>query len=137
MKNLDKKPRIVFHQELTDLKKEVSNMCDVVLDAVHLSVMALVTQNPLMAKETLRYDHEIDFLELGIDGDKLSTVVEKSDCVVVLTGHSKFQRLNLSKIRFLAKKSPAIVDIGLIIDPVKAEKSGFVYRGLGRGVWTK
>ena len=67
MKNLEKKPRIIFHQELNDLKKEVSNMCDVVLDAVHLSVMALVTQNPLMAKETLRYDHEIDGLELGIE----------------------------------------------------------------------
>jgi len=67
VKNLDKKPRIVFHHELNDLKKEVSNMCDVVLDAVHLSVMALVTQNPLMAKETLRYDHEIDGLELGIE----------------------------------------------------------------------
>ncbi len=61
------KTRIIFHQELNNLKKEISDMCDLVLDAVHLSVMSLVSQNPLMAKETMRHDHEIDWLELGIE----------------------------------------------------------------------
>jgi hypothetical protein len=29
------------------------------------------------------------------------------------------------------------VDMGQVINPAKAEKAGFVYRGFGRGVWTK
>jgi len=78
-----------------------------------------------------------ELAEFNLESDKLSKVVEKTDCVIILTGHSKFERLNLKKIKFLAKKSPAIVDVGHVIDPLKAEKNGFVYRGLGRGVWTK
>jgi nucleotide sugar dehydrogenase len=78
-----------------------------------------------------------EFTELGFEGKRLSKAVEKTDCVVILTGHSKFERLNLKKVRLLAKKSPAIVDMGLVIDPLKAEKHGFIYRGLGRGIWTK
>jgi len=35
------------------------------------------------------------------------------------------------------KKPAAIVDLAQIVHPSKAEKEGFVYRGLGRGVWTK
>ncbi|MDH5448476.1 MAG: nucleotide sugar dehydrogenase [Candidatus Bathyarchaeota archaeon] len=78
-----------------------------------------------------------ELTELGFKGEKLSKAVEGTDCIIVLAGHSKFERLNLKKIKFLAKKSPAIVDLGHVIDPVKAEEYGFVYRGLGRGVWTK
>jgi nucleotide sugar dehydrogenase len=78
-----------------------------------------------------------ELTELGFEAEKLSKVVEKTDCLIILTGHDKFARLNLKKVRLLAKKSPAIVDISHVIDPSKAEKQGFVYRGLGRGVWTK
>jgi nucleotide sugar dehydrogenase len=78
-----------------------------------------------------------ELAELGFETQKLSKVVEKTDCVLILTGHSKFERLNLKKVKLLAKKSPAIVDISHVIDPFKAERHGFVYRGLGRGVWTK
>jgi hypothetical protein len=31
----------------------------------------------------------------------------------------------------------AIVDLEESLDPDKVEKAGFIYRGLGRGVWTK
>jgi hypothetical protein len=34
-------------------------------------------------------------------------------------------------------KAASIIDMGQVIEPEKAEKEGFVYRGLGRGVWTK
>jgi nucleotide sugar dehydrogenase len=76
-----------------------------------------------------------ELAELGFEADTLSKVVEKTDCIIVLTGHTKFARLNLKRMRLLAKKTPAIVDISQIIDPARAEKYGFVYRGLGRGVW--
>ncbi len=78
-----------------------------------------------------------ELTELGFEAEKLSKVVEKTDCLLIITGHSKFGRLNFKKVGLLAKKSPAIVDLSHVVDPVRAEKSGFVYRGLGRGVWTK
>jgi len=45
--------------------------------------------------------------------------------------------MNLGRISAFDKKPAAIVDMGNVVDPAKAEKEGFVYRGLGRGVWTK
>ena len=71
-----------------------------------------------------------ELTEFGFEAEKLSKVVEKTDCLVILAAHSKFGRLNLRKVKLLAKKSPAIVDISHVINPVKAEKNGFVYRGL-------
>jgi hypothetical protein len=35
------------------------------------------------------------------------------------------------------RKPAAIVDLEGIMDPGKVEREGFIYRGLGRGVWTK
>jgi hypothetical protein len=35
------------------------------------------------------------------------------------------------------KMPAAIVDFEGIIEVDKVEKEGFIYRGLGRGVWTK
>ncbi len=92
-------------------------------------VRSVQVYDPFFSKEEL--------IEFGFEAEKMSKVVEKTDCVIILIGHSKFERLNLKKIKLLAKKAPAIVDLGYVIDPLKAEKYGFVYRGLGRGVWTK
>jgi len=67
----------------------------------------------------------------------LAKTVEGADCVIIVVGHDRFRRLNLRRIKIFVKKPAAIVDMGHVIDPVKAEKEGFVYRGLGRGVWTR
>jgi nucleotide sugar dehydrogenase len=63
--------------------------------------------------------------------------LEGADCIAILTGHDQFKRLNLNKMKLIMKMPCAIVDFEGIIDPAKAEKEGFIYRGLGRGVWTK
>jgi len=67
----------------------------------------------------------------------LTKTVEGADCIIVAVGHDRFRRLNLRRINFFVKKPAAIVDMGHVINPAKAEKEGFVYRGIGRGVWTK
>jgi hypothetical protein len=59
------------------------------------------------------------------------------DCLLVAVGHDRFKRLNLRRTKLLMRNPPSIVDMSHIIDPVEVEKRGFVYRGLGRGVWTK
>jgi nucleotide sugar dehydrogenase len=67
----------------------------------------------------------------------MSKTVEGADCLVVSVPHNRFTRLNLKRIQILMRKPAALVDMGQVIDPGKAERIGFVYRGLGRGVWTK
>lgn len=100
-----------------------------IINLLKRKVRTVQVYDPFFSKKELT--------QMGFEAEKLSKVVEGTDCVVILAGHSKFERLSLNKIKFLAKKSPAIVDISHVIDPLKAENSGFVYRGLGRGVWTK
>jgi UDP-N-acetyl-D-mannosaminuronic acid dehydrogenase len=72
--------------------------------------------------------------ELGYPAERtLAKAVEAVDCIVIAVGHARFRRLGLRRINVLTKKPAALVDLALIISPSKAEKEGFVYRGLGRG----
>jgi len=63
--------------------------------------------------------------------------MEGMDCLVIMVGHDVFKHINLRKFKFLARKPSAIVDMGHVINAEKAEKEGIIYRGFGRGVWTK
>jgi len=67
----------------------------------------------------------------------LTKSVEGADCIIIAVGHDQFRRLNLGRIKVSVKKPAAIVDMGSVIDPDEVEKQGFVYRGVGRGVWTR
>ena len=79
-----------------------------------------------------------ELLSMGYDAESsLSKTVEGTDCIVVAVAHDRFRKMNLTRMQMLMKQPAAIVDMGQVIDPVKAERAGFVYRGLGRGVWTK
>ena len=76
--------------------------------------------------------------DLGYPAERsLAKAVEGTDCIVIVIGHNRFKRLNWRKLKLLMTKSAAIVDMGNVIEPEKAEKAGFIYRGVGRGVWTK
>jgi nucleotide sugar dehydrogenase len=67
----------------------------------------------------------------------LTEALEAADCIVILTGHDQFKRLGLNRLKVMMKTPSAIVDLERIVEPAKTEKEGFIYRGLGRGVWTK
>jgi len=67
----------------------------------------------------------------------LLKAMEGQDCLLIVVGHNSFKRINLRRFKFLAKKPAAIVDMGHVINPAKAEKEGLIYRGFGRGVWTR
>jgi len=76
--------------------------------------------------------------DLGYPAERtLAKTIEGADCLVIVVGHNRFKQLNLRKLKLLMTKSATIVDVGHVIDPEKAEKAGFIYRGVGRGVWTK
>jgi nucleotide sugar dehydrogenase len=67
----------------------------------------------------------------------LTETLERADCILILTGHEQFKRLSLKKLRVMMKMPAAIVDFEGVMEPGKVEKEGFIYRGLGRGVWKK
>ena len=67
----------------------------------------------------------------------LTQAMEGVDCIVIFTGHDRFKRLHLKKLKIMAKMPAAIVDLEGVVDPEKVEMEGLIYRGLGRGVWTK
>ncbi len=79
-----------------------------------------------------------ELVSMGYDAEtSLSKTVEGADCLVIAVAHDRFSRLNLKRLQMLMRQPAAIVDMGQVVDPAKAEKAGFVYRGFGRGVWTQ
>ena len=75
-----------------------------------------------------------ELVNMGYDAESsLSKSVEGIDCLVIAVAHDRFSRLNLHRLQILMRQPAAIVDMGQVIDPAKAEKAGFVYRGFGRG----
>jgi nucleotide sugar dehydrogenase len=76
-----------------------------------------------------------ELLKMGYPAKRtLTKTVEGVDCIIIAVGHDRFKRLNLERIKVLVKNPTAIVDMGHVIEPDKAEKKGFVYRGVGRGI---
>lgn len=65
-------------------------------------------------------------------GRSLNRVVEGSDCIVIVTKHKPYFRLKLSKLKSLMR-TPIIVDGRNVIDRAKAERAGFIYKGIGKG----
>lgn len=81
---------------------------------------------------------ESESSETGIHWKKnLTDAIEGADCLLIFTGHEQFKRLSLQKTKALMKVPAAIVDLEGVFDAGKVEKEGLIYRGLGRGVWTK
>jgi nucleotide sugar dehydrogenase len=67
----------------------------------------------------------------------LSEALEGADCILILTGHDQFKRINLKKMKMLMKMPAAVIDFEGAVEAEKVEKEGFIFRGFGRGVWTK
>ncbi|HVP27442.1 MAG TPA: UDP binding domain-containing protein [Candidatus Bathyarchaeia archaeon] len=67
----------------------------------------------------------------------LNEALENVDCIIILTAHDQYKRLNLKKLKIVMKIPAAIIDLEGVLEPDKIEKEGFTYRGFGRGVWTK
>jgi UDP-N-acetyl-D-mannosaminuronic acid dehydrogenase len=79
-----------------------------------------------------------DLIQLGYPAEKtLGKTLERADCLLIAVGHEKFRNLRLSRIKAMMRKPPVIVDLAHIVDPAEAEREGFIYRGLGRGVWSR
>jgi UDP-N-acetyl-D-mannosaminuronate dehydrogenase len=87
-----------------------------------------------------RYHPQADTRKYSLEKEKerslkrtLNEAVEGTDCLIILGDQEQIRRLNLKKLKAIMNKSSAIIDLVDFVDSVKAEKEGFIYRGLGRG----
>ena len=63
--------------------------------------------------------------------------VDGVDCILVTVGHDEFKRLKLDSLIRFVRRPAALIDAGHVFSPTAAENAGFIYRGIGRGIWTK
>jgi UDP-N-acetyl-D-mannosaminuronic acid dehydrogenase len=87
------------------------------------------------------YDPKFIFAEIKTMGYEseatIETVLKDTECIILTVGHDEFKQLEPMKLASLAAKGCVIVDAAGILRPKEIEKTGMIYRGVGRGVWTK
>lgn len=87
------------------------------------------------------YDPIFDAREIEAMGYKtqpsLKMALSGAHCAVITAAHDDFKQLSLKSLAAAMASPAAIVDGVGITDPKEAEKNGLIYRGIGRGVWTK
>jgi nucleotide sugar dehydrogenase len=67
----------------------------------------------------------------------LKMALEGADCTVITVAHDEFKQLTSSDFTFHMRMPAAVVDGACTVDASSIEKAGLIYRGIGRGVWTK
>jgi len=67
----------------------------------------------------------------------LRKAIEKADCVILTIAHEDFKKMDTIELAAHMSKKGLIVDCTGQLDPVSVEKSGLIYRGVGRGLWTR
>jgi nucleotide sugar dehydrogenase len=67
----------------------------------------------------------------------LRKAIEKADCIILTVAHDEFKSLDTIELAAHMSKQGLIVDCANVLDPTSVEKTGLVYRGTGRGLWTR
>lgn len=67
----------------------------------------------------------------------LRRAIEKADCIILTTAHDDFKNMDTIELAAHMSKQGLILDCTGILDPASVEKSGLVYRGIGRGLWAR
>jgi UDP-N-acetyl-D-mannosaminuronate dehydrogenase len=63
--------------------------------------------------------------------------LEKADCAILAVGHDDFRQIKPVDLAANMSKNSVVVDCTGILEPEEIEKVGLVYRGIGRGLWSK
>lgn len=67
----------------------------------------------------------------------LRKAIEKADCAILTVAHDELKNLDTIELSAHMSKQALIIDCTSTIDPTSVEKSGLIYRGTGRGLWTR
>ncbi|MCK5037743.1 MAG: nucleotide sugar dehydrogenase [Thermoplasmata archaeon] len=81
-------------------------------------------------------DNDIE-TAFGITGHSMDETLKDADCVILHTLHDEFKDLKLSEIKGMMKPQSLLVDTRHLFSPNEAMDQGFVYRGIGRGGFTR
>jgi nucleotide sugar dehydrogenase len=79
---------------------------------------------------------EMESLDL-VSEPTLRKAVEKADCVILAVAHDDFKKMDTIELAAHMSKKGLVIDCTGLLDPASVEKSGLVYRGVGRGLWTR
>ncbi len=69
----------------------------------------------------------------AIKFNTMQEAVKDADCIIIVTDHTIFKNLDLSKIKTLMAPNPIIIDGRRFLDQEEVENQGFIYKALGRG----
>jgi len=67
----------------------------------------------------------------------LRKAMEKADCAILTVAHDEFKKIDTIELAAHMSKKGLIVDCTGVMNPSSVEKAGLVYRGIGRGLWTR
>jgi len=67
----------------------------------------------------------------------LPGALEKADCTILAVGHNDFRRIKTIDLAANMSKNSVVVDCTGTLEPEEIEKVGLIYRGVGRGLWSK
>jgi UDP-N-acetyl-D-mannosaminuronic acid dehydrogenase len=127
---------------LKDAGKEVGNVKVTVLGTAYKADVAdsrLSPADPIIRRllrlgiKVTAYDpycQESFGAEMARD---LHCAVRDSDCIIVVTDHAEFKKVDLKLLRSEFKEKPIIIDARRVFDPNIVKTFGFKYYGLGYG----
>jgi len=67
----------------------------------------------------------------------LPGALEKADCTILAIGHNEFKSIKAIDLAANMSKNSVVVDCTGTLEPEDVEKVGLIYRGVGRGLWSK
>jgi len=86
-----------------------------------------------LSAETTVYDPHCNESFKAKKANSLREAIKGADCLVIITDHTQFKKLDIREIKTLMNSRPAIIDGRRILNPYEAKKLGFLYYGLGLG----
>ena len=87
------------------------------------------------------YDPMFKLSEIEAMGYKsqpsLKMALHGAHCAVITVAHDEFRHVSVKAFEAAMTSPAAIVDCCSVLNAKDVEKSGLIYRGVGRGIWTK
>lgn len=128
---------------LKEAKKSVKNSKIAVLGVAYKGEVGEVANSPAekivqrliaLGAKVVVYDPYCNESFGAKMAENVDEAVREADCIVVVTEHKIFEKLQLDRLKELMTKRPVIVDGRRIVKPKETKKQGFVYAGIGFGV---
>lgn len=87
------------------------------------------------------YDPKFLYSEIKAMGYDCEATLEASisnaECIIITVGHDEFRKLDPKTLAAHTSRDCVLVDAAGIMQPKDVEAAGMIYRGVGRGVWTR